>query len=133
MFSEERSHISSHLAVRTKDRSGLQCFVLLDKFEFRASQLSTNRVAAMWRATVECTAARQQFSLLVSLVPFETTRPGSSDCKQCSPQACFSQLVKIKSFANSRKKYIGHGLTSTSGVGSRQAVPNLEISLLQNL
>ena len=66
MFSEERSHISSHLAVRTKDRSGLQCFVLLDKFEFRARQLSTNQIVVLWRATVECTAARQQFSLLFS-------------------------------------------------------------------
>lgn len=100
MFSEERSHFSSHLAVRTKDRSGLQCFVLLDKFEFRARQLSTNQAAAMWRATEECTAARQQFSLLFSLVPFETKnvtkRPGSLRCKQLSSQGLLFPAVKDK-------------------------------------
>lgn len=96
MFSEERSHISSHLAVRTKDRSELQCFVLLDKFEFRARQLSTNQIAAMWRATVECTAARQQFSLLFFLVPFGTKRPGGLVCKQHSPLGLLTTVVKVK-------------------------------------
>lgn len=70
MFSEERRHASNHLAVRTKDRSELQSYVPLDKFEFRARQLSTNQIAVMWRATLECTAARQQFSLLFFLAPF---------------------------------------------------------------
>jgi len=64
MFFEERSHVFRRAAVRTKDRSELKTDVQRNKFEFRAKELSTNQIAAMWRAFVQCTAARQQFSLL---------------------------------------------------------------------
>ena len=61
MFSNERSHASSRLTIRTKDRSKLQTNVQSNKFEFRARQMSTNQIVAVWRAFVGCTAASQRF------------------------------------------------------------------------
>lgn len=53
MFFEERSHVFGRAAVRTKDRSELQTDVQPNKFEFRARYLSTNQIAAVWRAFVQ--------------------------------------------------------------------------------